>query len=59
VSDRAGGLLAGHAPLSVTFMKDDTQWYRARFAGFSQDGARSTCEQLKRLSLDCVVMRAN
>ncbi len=59
VSGRAGDLLAGHTPLSVAFRKDDTQWYRARFAGFTQDGARSTCEELKRLSLDCVVMRAN
>jgi D-alanyl-D-alanine carboxypeptidase len=59
VGSQAGDLLAGHTPLSVTFMKDDTQWYRARFAGFSQDGARSTCERLKRMSFDCVVMRAN
>jgi len=59
VGDGARDLLAGHPPLSVAFLKDDTQWYRARFAGSSQDGARSTCEQLKRLSFDCVVMRAN
>lgn len=59
VGDRAAGLLAGHTPLSMAFMKDDTQWYRARFAGFSQDGARNTCQQLKRMSFDCVVMRAN
>jgi D-alanyl-D-alanine carboxypeptidase len=59
VRGRAASLLDGHPPLSMVFQKDDTQWYRARFAGFSQDGARSTCAELKRMSLDCIVMRAN
>ena len=59
VQGRANSVLDGHQPLAVAFQKDDTQWYRARFAGFSQDSARSTCAQLKRMSFDCVVMRAN
>jgi D-alanyl-D-alanine carboxypeptidase len=59
VKDRAAVVLDGHAPLALSFQKDDTQWYRARFAGFSQDEAKSACAELKRLSLDCVVMRAN
>jgi D-alanyl-D-alanine carboxypeptidase len=59
VKDRAATVLDGHPPLAMSFQKDDTQWYRARFAGFSQDSARSACAELKRLSLDCVVMRAN
>jgi D-alanyl-D-alanine carboxypeptidase len=59
VRGRAASLLDGHPPLSTVFQKDDTQWYRARFAGFSQDDARSTCAELKRMSLDCIVMRAN
>ncbi len=59
VKGRAASLLDGHPPLSMMFQKDDTQWYRARFAGFSQDNARSTCAELKRMSLDCIVMRAN
>ena len=59
VKDRAATLLDGHPPLAMSFQKDDTQWYRARFAGFSQDSARSACAELKRMSLDCVVMRAN
>jgi hypothetical protein len=41
------------------FHKDDTQWYRARFADYNQDDARSACAELKRLSVDCIVMRAN
>ena len=59
VRGRATALLDGHQPLAIAFQKDETQWYRARFAGFSQDGARSTCAELKRMSFDCVVMRAN
>jgi D-alanyl-D-alanine carboxypeptidase len=59
VKQRAASLLDGYAPVTTTFQKDETQWYRARFAGFSKQGAQSTCDELKRLALDCVVMRAN
>jgi D-alanyl-D-alanine carboxypeptidase len=59
VQGRASSVVDGHLPIAVIFQKDDTQWYRARFAGFSQDSAKSTCAQLKRMSFDCVVMRAN
>jgi len=59
VQGRATTLLDGHQPLAIAFQKDETQWYRARFAGFTQDGARSACAELKRMSFDCVVMRAN
>jgi D-alanyl-D-alanine carboxypeptidase len=59
VQGRANTLLDGHQPIAVTFQKDETQWYRARFAGFSQDAAKSACAELKRMSFDCVVMRAN
>jgi D-alanyl-D-alanine carboxypeptidase len=59
VKERAATLLDGHPQLAIAFQKDDTQWYRARFADFSEGSARSACAELKRLSLDCVVMRAN
>ena len=59
VKGRAASLLKGYAPVTTTFQKDDTQWYRARFAGFSRENAQSTCDELKRMALDCVVMRAN
>jgi D-alanyl-D-alanine carboxypeptidase len=58
VKGRAANLLDGHDPLTTTFKKNTEQWYRARFAGFSQDKAKSTCAQLKKMSMDCVVMRA-
>jgi D-alanyl-D-alanine carboxypeptidase len=59
VKGRAASLLNGHYPVTTTFKKDTEQWYRARFAGFSQDTAKSTCAQLKKMSLECVVMRAD
>jgi D-alanyl-D-alanine carboxypeptidase len=59
VQGRATTLLDGHQPLAIPFEKDATQWYRARFAGFSQDSAKSACAELKRMFFDCVVMRAN
>ena len=58
VQQRAVKLLEGHLPFTATFIKGDTEWYRARFAGFSQDDARSTCTALKKMSLDCAVMTA-
>ena len=59
VQQRAVDLLDGHLPFTASFMKDDKEWYRARFAGFSKDDAQATCGALKRRSLDCVVMGAD
>jgi len=59
VQQRAVDLLDGHLPFTVSFMKDDQEWYRARFAGFSKDDAQATCAALKKRSLDCAVMTAD
>lgn len=58
VQQRAPKLLHGHLPFTATFTRGDTEWYRARFAGFSKTDARSTCEALKRKKLDCIAMAA-
>ena len=58
VQQRALDLLDGHLPFTASFMKDDKEWYRARFAGFSKDEAQAACVALKKMSLDCVAMRA-
>ena len=58
VQQRAMALLDGHLPFTVSFMKDDKEWYRARFAGFSKADAQAACAALKKMSLDCVVMSA-
>jgi hypothetical protein len=58
VQQRTLELLDGHLPFTASFMKDDTQWYRARFAGFSKKDAQATCTALRKLSLECAVMPA-
>jgi D-alanyl-D-alanine carboxypeptidase len=58
VQQRASNLLQGHMPFSTSFMKGDEEWYRARFAGFSREGAQTACDALKKMSLDCAVMKA-
>lgn len=59
VQQRALDLLDGHLPFTASFMKDDKEWYRARFAGFSKADAQTTCAALKKRSLDCVVMTSD
>jgi len=58
VQQRALDLLNGHLPFTASFEKGDTEWYRARFAGFSQRDAKATCAALKKRSLDCAIMLA-
>ncbi len=58
VRQRAPKLLNGHLPFTASFTKGSTEWYRARFAGFSKTDAQSTCDALKRMSLECIAMAA-
>lgn len=58
VRQRAPELLDGHMPFTTTFEKDNREWYRARFAGFTKDEARSTCAKLKSMRLDCIALSA-
>lgn len=58
VRQRAPKLLEGHLPFTAAFTKGDTEWYRARFAGFSKTDAQSTCDALKRMRLECIAMAA-
>lgn len=55
---RASALVEGYPPVTVTFDRGDTRWYRARFAGFSKQAARSACASLKDRKIDCLVMAA-
>lgn len=58
VRSQARDVLRNHPPLTVAFQQSGKEMYRARFANFSQDGAEKTCGQLKKLSVNCIVMRA-
>jgi D-alanyl-D-alanine carboxypeptidase len=58
VQQRASDLLDGHLPFTTSFTKEGAEWYRARFAGFAKGDAQSVCDALKKMSVDCVVMKA-
>ncbi|WP_169822883.1 D-alanyl-D-alanine carboxypeptidase [Methyloligella halotolerans] len=58
IQSQAGNLLSGHQPVTTSFQNGSTRWYRARFANFSQSEAEKTCSSLKRMSVDCIAMRA-
>ena len=56
VQDRAGRLLAGVSSVTNPTTKDGHQLFRARFTGFNAGRATSTCNALRRQSVDCFVM---
>jgi hypothetical protein len=57
VAGKASGLLDGHEELTVSGEVRGTSYYRARFGQFSRDAAARACAKLKRLSVDCLVVR--
>ncbi len=58
VRQQAKTVLAGHQPLTLSVQKGARQLYRARFAGFSATDAATACTELRRLSHDCFVNKA-
>jgi D-alanyl-D-alanine carboxypeptidase len=57
VAEKASGILNGHAELTVPGDVNGKAYYRARFGKFSRQDAANTCTKLKRLKLDCLVVR--
>jgi D-alanyl-D-alanine carboxypeptidase len=59
VRQRATTVLANRAPVTTQFKQGDKTFYRARYAGFDeQTAAAGACGELKRLKIDCLVMKA-
>ncbi|HZT49810.1 MAG TPA: D-alanyl-D-alanine carboxypeptidase [Hyphomicrobiaceae bacterium] len=54
----APALLAGRSPVTTQFKQGAKTFYRARYAGFEAKAAASACSELKRLKIDCLVMKA-
>ena len=54
----ASGVLTGRQPLTIAVTKGSRQLYRARFGGFTATSAASACTELRRLSVDCFVNKA-
>ena len=58
VAEKASDLLGGHGLLTVPGEVKGKSYFRARFGSFSEDDAASACAKLKRLKIDCLVVRA-
>jgi D-alanyl-D-alanine carboxypeptidase len=59
VSARAAGLLGSAAPVTQQVKQGDKVLYRARYAGFeAQPAAVNICSELKRLKIECLVVKA-
>ena len=54
---RSGGLLDPYRAVAVPVQTGRRQLYRARFQGFERTAAYSTCASLRRLKIDCFVLR--
>ena len=54
----APGLLANRAPVTTQVKQGDKLFFRARYAGFEAKAAASACGELKKLKIDCLVMKA-
>ena len=58
VRERAGSVLARSSPVTLQVQQGQKVFYRARYAGFDAPAAAQACTELKRLKIDCLVMKA-
>jgi len=54
----APGLLGNRAPVTTQVKQGGKVFFRARYAGFDAPAAASACGELKKLKVDCLVMKA-
>lgn len=59
VRGRAIGLLDGHGGVTLPVQRDNRQIFRARFVQFDEPAASNACLELRRLAIDCFVMKAD
>jgi len=59
VRSRAVGLLEGHGGVTLPVQRDNRQIFRARFVHFDEPAASNACLELRRLAIDCFVMKAD
>ena len=58
VRGRTGDLLSSYAGATIPVQTAERQMFRARFVNFDERSATSTCLELRRMAIDCLVMRA-
>ncbi len=54
---RAGGMLDPYQAVAVPVQSGASKLYRARFRGFDATAANDTCSRLRRLQIDCFVIK--
>jgi D-alanyl-D-alanine carboxypeptidase len=60
VRQRAGSVLGARPPHLTQIKRGEKVFFRARYVGFNARSAADTaCSELKRLEIDCLVMRAD
>jgi D-alanyl-D-alanine carboxypeptidase len=55
--ERLAGVLTKAEPFTEKTRKGGSDFFRARFAGFDENGARRACDAAKRKDFPCVAMR--
>jgi D-alanyl-D-alanine carboxypeptidase len=55
---KATGLLDKHEHVAMAVPRGDKQIYRARFVNFTEDSASGACLELRRMAIDCFVMKS-
>jgi D-alanyl-D-alanine carboxypeptidase len=58
VRERAGALLAKSAPVTLQVQQGQKLFYRARYSGFDAGTAAQACNEIKKLKIDCLVVKA-
>jgi D-alanyl-D-alanine carboxypeptidase len=58
VRERAGSLLAAGTPVTLPVQQGQKSFFRARYSGFDATAATKACDELKRLKIDCLVVKA-
>ena len=58
VRERAGGLLAAGTAVTMPVQQGQKSFFRARYSGFDASAAAKACGELKRLKIDCLVVKA-
>lgn len=57
VSQKANSMLRGHGGHTVRGEVKGKSYYRARYSSFSRSNATRTCAALKKIQIDCLVVR--
>jgi lysophospholipase L1-like esterase len=52
-----GTVLVNASPFTEKVIKGQQELYRARFAGFNQNGAKAACSYFKQNAIDCITVR--